>query len=113
MYKNHYVCKVNHFFVTNKEKAKKAKKKAKSLTFCPCSIFVIVIIYVSQRACKGKNLFLNLQDNALVFFCPECKLVTIFLQGEWVMSKSFVSNLEGQGGLFFLCLLFAMCLAFM
>lgn len=44
MYKNHYVCKVNHFFVTNKEKAKKAKKKkAKSLTFCPCTIFVIVI----------------------------------------------------------------------
>lgn len=78
MFKNHYVCKGNHFFVTNKEKTKKAKKKAKSLTFCPCSIFVIVIIYVSQRACKGKNLFLNLQDNALVFFCPECKLVTIF-----------------------------------
>ena len=63
MFKNHYVCKGNHFFVTNKEKT----KKAKSLTFCPCSIFVIVIIYVSQRACKGKNLFLNLQDNALVF----------------------------------------------
>lgn len=67
MYKYLYVCKVNHFFVTNKEKTKKAKKKAKSLTFCPCTIFVIVIIYVSQRACKGTNLFLNLQGIALFF----------------------------------------------
>ena len=35
MYKNHYVCKVNHFFVTNKEKTKKAKKKGKKSNFLP------------------------------------------------------------------------------
>ena len=59
--------KVIIFLKQTKKRLKRPKKKAKSLTFCPCSIFVIVIIYVSQRACKGKNLFLNLQDNALVF----------------------------------------------
>ena len=36
-------------------------------------------MFKNHYVCKGKNLFLNLQDNALVFFCPECKLVTIFL----------------------------------
>ena len=39
MYKNHYVCKVNHFFVTNKEKAKKAKKKGKKSNFLPLYYF--------------------------------------------------------------------------
>lgn len=45
MYKNHYVCKVNHFFVTNKEKAKKAKKKGKKSNFLPLYDFLSLLLY--------------------------------------------------------------------
>ena len=79
MYKNHYVCKVNHFFVTNKEKAKKAKKKGKKSNFLPLYDFCHCY-YIRFLTCLQRYEFISeLTRQCLGFFCPECKLVTIFL----------------------------------